>query len=50
MSEIRRVCNQGKITLPKGLRDALDISVGDYVSIEVEKLKLCKKGLSDNVE
>ncbi len=39
MQFIRRVYEDGKITIPKEVRELLDIQHGDYVRVVVEVLK-----------
>lgn len=36
---IRRVYEDGKITIPKDIRDLNGINAGDYVRVEVEVVK-----------
>ena len=40
MSELVKVSSKGLLTLPKSIRQKLDISVGDYLDVTIETGKV----------
>jgi AbrB family looped-hinge helix DNA binding protein len=40
MSELVKVSSKGLLTLPKSIREQLDINVGDYLDITIETGKV----------
>jgi len=36
MSELVKISSKGLLTLPKSIRDQLDINVGDYLDVTIE--------------
>lgn len=40
MSELVKISSKGLLTLPKSIRDQLDINVGDYLDVTIEAGKV----------